>query len=159
MKKETDMAIHGSQGILNVIRQPKPSNPYAVPRYRVTLVRDGRATAPSSPLLTSVGAADVLRPLFAHLDREPQPGHIGRHSLDGTEDIGALVPSLTEHREVLGFPFLRPRVNQLLEKGFPSVKVGEGQHGADGLPQPLTHLIHRLLDLLDDQPAACKSFG
>ena len=44
MKKEADMAIHGSQGILKVIRQPKPSNPYAVPRYRVTLVRDGRAT-------------------------------------------------------------------------------------------------------------------
>ncbi|MDP1949380.1 MAG: hypothetical protein Q8L77_18010, partial [Nitrospirota bacterium] len=64
------MAIHGSQGILNVIRQPKPGNPYAVPRYRVTLVRDGRAARPTAPLLTSVGAADLLRPLFEGLDRE-----------------------------------------------------------------------------------------
>ena len=64
------MAIHGSQGILNRQRLPKPGHPYAVPRYRVTLVREGRATAPASPLLTSVAVADVLRPLFAGLDRE-----------------------------------------------------------------------------------------
>ena len=61
------MAVHGSQGILKVIRQPKPSNPYAVPRFRVTLVREGRATAPASPILTSVAAAAILRPLFAGL--------------------------------------------------------------------------------------------
>jgi len=64
------MAVHSSQGILNLNRPPKPSNPYAVPHYRVTLVREGRATAPSSPILTSVAAAAVLRPLFAGLDRE-----------------------------------------------------------------------------------------
>ena len=56
------MAIHGSQGMLNIQRQPKPSNPYAVPRYRVTLVREDRATSPASPLNTSVGAAAMLRP-------------------------------------------------------------------------------------------------
>jgi hypothetical protein len=65
LKKEADMAIHGSQGILKMIRQPKPSNEYAVPRYRVTLVRDNRAVPPSSPLTTSVAAAAILRPLFA----------------------------------------------------------------------------------------------
>ena len=81
------------------------------------------------------------------------------HSLDGTEDIGSLIPSLTEHREVLGLPFFRPGVNQLLEKGFPPMKVGQGQHGADGLAQPLTHFINRLLDLFHDQAAAFKSFG
>ncbi len=54
------MAIHGSQGILNGQRQPKPSNLYAVPRYRVTLVREGRATAPSSPLVTSIAAVAGL---------------------------------------------------------------------------------------------------
>ena len=37
------MAIHGSQGILNGQRQPKPRHEYAVPRYRVTLVRENRA--------------------------------------------------------------------------------------------------------------------
>jgi hypothetical protein len=70
MKKEADMAIHDSQGILNGQRQPKPRHDYAVPRYRVTLVRESRATAPSSPLLTSVAAAAILRPCFAGLDRE-----------------------------------------------------------------------------------------
>jgi hypothetical protein len=30
------MAIHGLQGILNGLRQPKPRNEYAVPQYRVT---------------------------------------------------------------------------------------------------------------------------
>ncbi len=63
------MAIHGSQGILNGQRLPKPRNEYAVPRYRVTLVRDNRAVPPSSPLNTSLAAATVLRPLFAGLDR------------------------------------------------------------------------------------------
>ena len=64
------MAIHGSQGILNGRRQPKPSNEYTVPRYRVTLVRDNRALPPSSPLNSSTTATAILRPLFAGLDRE-----------------------------------------------------------------------------------------
>jgi DNA repair protein RadC len=70
MKKEADMAIHSSQGLLNGIRLPKPSHPYALPRFRVTLVRDNRAVPPSSPLTTSATAAALLRPLFAGLDRE-----------------------------------------------------------------------------------------
>ena len=59
MKKEADMAIHNSQGMLKMIRQPKPSNEYAVPRYRVTLVRENRAMPPPSPLTTSVAAAAI----------------------------------------------------------------------------------------------------
>ena len=53
------MAIHNSQGMLKMIRQPKPSNEYAVPRYRVTLVRENRAMPPPSPLTTSVAAAAI----------------------------------------------------------------------------------------------------
>ena len=64
------MAIHGSQDVPNVSRQPKPRHEYAVPRFRVTLVRENRAVSPSSPLTTSVIAATLLRPLFAELDRE-----------------------------------------------------------------------------------------
>ena len=64
------MAIHGSQGMLNGHRQSKLSNEYAVPRYRVTLVRENRAVPPSSPLTASLTAVAVLRPLFAGLDRE-----------------------------------------------------------------------------------------
>ena len=98
------MAIHGSQGILNVIRQPKPGNSYAVPRYRVTLVRDGRATMPAVPLLTSVGAADVLRPLFADVDREQflVCGLDAKHCIIGVNvvSMGSLTMSIVHPREV-----------------------------------------------------------
>jgi DNA repair protein RadC len=104
MKKEADTAIHGSLGILNIQRQPKPSNPYAVPRYRVTLVREGRATAPAAPLLTSVGAADILRPLFADVDREQflVCGLDAKHAIIGVNvvSIGSLTLSIVHPREV-----------------------------------------------------------
>jgi len=98
------MAIHGSQGILNIRRQPKPSHPYAVPRYRVTLVREGRATAPASPLLTSVAVADVLRPLFAGLDREHflVCGLDAKNCIIGVNvvSIGSLTLAIVHPREV-----------------------------------------------------------
>ena len=98
------MAIHGSQGILNIRRQSKPSNEYAVPRYRVTLVREGRATAPASPLLTSVAVADVLRPLFAGLDREQflVCGLDAKHAIIGVNvvSIGSLSLAIVHPREV-----------------------------------------------------------
>ena len=98
------MAIHGSQGMLKVIRQPKPSNPYAVPRFRVTLVREGRATAPSSPFLTSVAAAAILRPLFAGLDREQflVCGLDAKHCVIGVNvvSIGSLTLAIVHPREV-----------------------------------------------------------
>ena len=69
MKKEADMAIHSSQSSVNLLRLPRPTHPYALPRFRVTLVRDNRAVPPSSPLTTSVAAAAIFRPLFAGLDQ------------------------------------------------------------------------------------------
>ena len=98
------MAVHGSQGILKVIPQPKPSNPYAVPRFRVTLVREGRATAPSSPFLTSVAAAAILRPCFAGLDREHflVCGLDAKHCIIGVNvvSIGSLTLAIVHPREV-----------------------------------------------------------
>ena len=98
------MAIHGSQGILNSIRQPKPSHPYAMPRYRVTLVRQNRAMPPSAPILTSVGAADLLRPLFAGLDREQflVCGLDAKHRIIGVNvvSIGSLTLAIVHPREV-----------------------------------------------------------
>ena len=98
------MAIHGSQDVLKVIRQPKPSNPYAVPRFRVTLVREGRATAPASPFLTSVAAAAVLRPLFAHLDRGQflVCGLDAKNCIIGVNvvSIGSLTLAIVHPREV-----------------------------------------------------------
>ena len=98
------MAIHGSQGILNVPRQPKPGNPYAIPRYRVTLVRENRAMPPSAPILTSVGAADLLRPLFAGLDREQflVCGLDAKHAIIGVNlvSMGSLTLAIVHPREV-----------------------------------------------------------
>jgi DNA repair protein RadC len=103
LKKEADMA-HGSQGILKMIRQPKPSNEYAVPRYHVTLVRENRAVPPSSPLTTSVAAAAVLRPLFAGLDREQflVCGLDAKHAIIGVNivSIGSLTLAIVHPREV-----------------------------------------------------------
>ena len=104
MKKEADMAIHGSQGILNMSRQPQPRNEYAVPRYRVTLVRENRAVPPSSPLNTSVIAATLLRPLFAGLDREQFVvcGLDAKHCIIGVNivSIGSLTLAIVHPREV-----------------------------------------------------------
>jgi len=104
MKKEADMAIHGSQGILNGQRQPKSRHDYAVPRYRITLVRDNRVVPPSAPLNTSIAAAAILRPLFAGLDREHflVCGLDAKHAIIGVNlvSIGSLSLAIVHPREV-----------------------------------------------------------
>ena len=98
------MAIHGAQGMLNGQRQPKPRNEYAVPRFRVTLVRDNRAITPFSPLNTSLAAATMLRPLFAGLDREQflVCGLDAKHGIIGVNvvSIGSLTLAIVHPREV-----------------------------------------------------------
>ncbi|HSL03074.1 MAG TPA: JAB domain-containing protein [Nitrospiraceae bacterium] len=98
------MAIHGSQDSLNVIRQPKPRKAYAVPRFRVILVRDNRAQPSSVPVCDSVSAATRLRPLFAGLDREQflVCGLDAKHSIIGVNivSIGSLTLAIVHPREV-----------------------------------------------------------
>src|SRR4029077_20326489 len=95
------MAILGSQGILN--GQLQPRHKYAVPRYRVTLVRENRAMPPSSTLNTSVAAAAILRPLFAGLDREQflVCGLDAKHGIIGVNvvSIGSLTLAIVHPRE------------------------------------------------------------
>jgi DNA repair protein RadC len=102
--KEAHMAIHGSQDSFNGIRPPKPRKAYAVPRFRVTLVRDNRAVPPSLPMCDSVSAATLLRPLFAGLDREQflVCGLDARHCIIGTNvvSVGSLTLSIVHPREV-----------------------------------------------------------
>ena len=89
---------------MNLVLQPKPRHEYAVPRYRVTLVRENRAVPPSSPLNSSVAAAAVLRPLFAGLDREQflVCGLDAKHRVIGVNivSIGSLTLALVHPREV-----------------------------------------------------------
>ena len=98
------MAIHSSLGSVNLLRQPKSSHPYALPRFRVTLVRQNRAMPPSSPLTTSATAAALLRPLFAGLDREHflVCGLDAKHRIIGVNivSIGSLTLAIVHPREV-----------------------------------------------------------
>ena len=98
------MAIHSSQDRVDLLRLPKPRNEYAVPRYRVTLVRENRALPPSSPLTASVTAAAMLRPLFAGLDREQflVCGLDAKHGIIGVNivSIGSLTLAIVHPREV-----------------------------------------------------------
>ena len=98
------MAIHSSQDRVHLLRLPRPSHPYALPRFRVTLVRDNRALPPSSPLTTSVTATAFLRPLFAVLDREQflVCGLDAKHCIIGVNivSIGSLTLAIVHPREV-----------------------------------------------------------
>ena len=104
LMKEADMAIHSSPGSLNAVRQPKPRKGYAVPRFRVTLVRDNRAVPPPCPMRDSASAAALLRPLFAGLDREQflVCGLDARHCIIGANivSVGSLTLSIVHPREV-----------------------------------------------------------
>ena len=141
------MAIHGSQGILNIRRQPKPSHPYALPRYRVTLVREGRATAPTSPLLTSLAVADVLRPLFAGLDREQflVCGLDAKHSIIGVNivSIGSLTLAIVHPREVFKPLILMNAVAWICAHNHPSGDVTPSQED-----RVLTSRLRQGADLL-----------
>jgi DNA repair protein RadC len=141
------MAIHGSQGMLKIIQQPKPSNHYAVPRYRVTLVREGRATAPSLPLLTSVGAADMLRPLFAHVDREQflVCGLDAKNRIIGVNvvSIGSLTLAIVHPREVFKPLILMNAAGWICAHNHPSADTTPSQED-----RVLTSRLRQGADLL-----------
>ena len=147
LKKEADMAIHGSQGVLNGPRQPKPRHDYAVPRYRVTLVRDNRAVPPSSPLTTSVSAAAILRPLFAGLDREQflVCGLDAKHAIIGVNivSIGSMTLAIVHPREVFKPLILMNACAWICSHNHPS---------GDPTPSPedrvLTSRLRQVADLL-----------
>jgi DNA repair protein RadC len=98
------MAIHSSQDRVPLLRLPKPSHPSALPRFRVTLVRENRALPPSSRVTTSATAAALLRPLFAGLDREQflVCGMDAKHGIIGVNivSIGSLTLAIVHPREV-----------------------------------------------------------
>jgi DNA repair protein RadC len=166
MKKEADMAIHGSQGILKMIRQPKPRNEYAVPRYRVTLVREGRATAPASPLLTSVAAAAVLRPLFAGLDREQflVCGLDAKNCIIGVNivSIGSLTLAIVHPREVFKPLILMNAAGWICAHNHPSADTTPSQEDrvlTSRLRQGADLLGITLLDHLILTDEGCYSFA
>ncbi len=149
------MAIHSSQGSMNLIRQPKPCHVYAVPRYRVMLVRDNRALPPSSPLTNSVTAAAILRPLFAGLDREQflVCGLDAKHSIIGVNivSIGSLTLAIVHPREVFKPLILMNAAAWMCAHNHPSGDVAPSQEDrvlTSRLKQGAELLGIRLLDHL-----------
>jgi DNA repair protein RadC len=166
MKKEADMAIHGSQGSVNLIRQPKPGNPYAVPRYRVTLVRDNRAVPPSSPLTTSVTATAMLRPLLAGLDREQflVCGLDAKHAIIGVNvvSIGSLTLAIVHPREVFKPLILMNAMAWIFVHNHPSGDTAPSQEDrvlTSRLRQGADLLGMTLLDHLILADERCYSFA
>ena len=160
------MAIHSSQGSLNLIRQPKPSHAYAVPRYRVMLVRDNRAVPPSSPLTTSVTAAAILRPLFAGLDREHfiVCGLDAKHSIIGVNivSIGSLTLAIVHPREVFKPLILMNAVAWICAHNHPSGDVAPSEEDrvlTSRLRQGADLLGIRFLDHLILTEEHCYSFA
>jgi DNA repair protein RadC len=84
---------------------PKPTfKPYAVPRYRLTLVAESSGLTSSEPIQTSVVAASLLRPCFEGLDREQflVCGLDAKHRIIGINivSIGSLTLAIVHPREV-----------------------------------------------------------
>ncbi len=98
------MSVDRSLGSSNGVRPLNPVRKYGVPRYRVTLVREGRAIPVTESVHTSEGAVAILRPLFAGLDREQFLicGLDAKHGLIGINVVstGSLNLTIVHPREV-----------------------------------------------------------
>ena len=98
------MTLDGHHGPLNHSRPLNSQSRYGVPRYRVTLVREGRAIPAGGPIQASDRAALLLRPLFAGLDREQFLicGLDAKHGLIGINIVstGSLTLAIVHPREV-----------------------------------------------------------
>ncbi|MBX3234796.1 MAG: JAB domain-containing protein [Nitrospiraceae bacterium] len=98
------MPFDGHNEVLNSSPRSNSSRTYGIPRYRVTLVREGRALPASGTVQTSVGAAALLRPLFEGLDREHFLicGLDAKHAVIGINivSIGSLSLAIVHPREV-----------------------------------------------------------
>ncbi len=84
--------------------QSSPANIYSMPRFRVSLVHENRAAAPSLPITTCVTTAALLAPCFKGIDREPFVicGLNAKHRIIGLNivSIGSLTLSIVHPREV-----------------------------------------------------------
>ena len=98
------MSVDSSLGSSNGGRPLSPVRTYGVPRYRITLVREGRAIPAPESIQSSEAAARVLRPLFAGLDREQFLicGLDAKHRLIGINIVstGSLTMAIVHPREV-----------------------------------------------------------
>lgn len=110
-----------------LVKARRPALPYRVPRYRVALVCEESGTPSSVPILTSTGAAALLRPCFDGLDREQflVCGLDAKHRLIGINvvSIGSLSLSIVHPREVFKALILMNAAAWLCAHNHPSADV------------------------------------
>lgn len=87
-----------------LVKAGRPSVPYRVPRYRITLICEESGSPSAGPVQTSTEAASLLRPCFAGLDREQFVvcGLDAKNVVIGINvvSIGSLSLSIVHPREV-----------------------------------------------------------
>ena len=109
----------------------RPSEPYQVPRYRVTLVCEQSGSPASVPVQTSTGAAALLRPCFEGLDREQFVvcGLDAKHAVIGINvvSIGSLSLSIVHPREVFKALILMNAAAVICAHNHPSGDVTPSQ--------------------------------
>ena len=96
-----DLFVGGSADVLFLIRR---KSVYRIPRYTISLVRDGSVRASERVVRDSAVARDVLLPLFTGLDREQfvVMALDTKHKVIGLNvvSIGSLSMSIVHPREV-----------------------------------------------------------
>ena len=142
------MSVDSSLGSSNGGRPLSPVRKYGIPRYRVTLVREGRAIPAAESVHTSEGAAAILRPLFAGLDREQFLicGLDAKHKLIGINVVstGSLNLTIVHPREVFKPLILMNAGAWLCAHNHPSGEVEPSR--ADEM---LTQTLKSALSLVD----------
>jgi DNA repair protein RadC len=122
------MSVDSSLGSSNGGRPLSPVRKYGIPRYRVTLVREGRAIPAAESVHTSEGAAAILRPLFAGLDREQFLicGLDAKHKLIGINVVstGSLNLTIVHPREVFK-PLILMNAGAWLTKDHPVERMDQ----------------------------------
>lgn len=98
------MVVDCSHGPMESPRPTKRKQSYAMPLYRVALVRERRAESVPARISNSVTAGAALKPLFQRLDREQFVvcGLDSKHGIIGSNivSIGSLTLAIVHPREV-----------------------------------------------------------
>jgi DNA repair protein RadC len=141
------MPFDGSDSSLHSEQQSNRGSRYGIPRYRVALVREGRAVPSSGTIQRSVGADALFRPLLAGLDREHFVvcGLDAKHTAIGMNlvSVGTLTLAIVHPREVFKPLLLMNAAACLCAHNHPS---GETTPSPEDLV--LTKRLREVADLL-----------
>jgi DNA repair protein RadC len=134
------MSSRGSAEVLFFKKQPRRDSMYRVPRYAISLVREGSVGVEDKIARDSATARDILAPLFDGLDREQFVTMVldAKHQAIGINvvSVGSLTVSIVHPREVF-----KPAI--LLNAA--AVIVGHNHPSGDTTPSPEDHALTKRL--------------